>query len=229
MMKQFLFRLRWEAVLLSRNNLLTISVVVTAVYMGLFQLLKLVGEVELVSLVVVLNDPALIGMLFIGITVIFDREQGTLSALRVAPMNFHHYLLAKVGILSVLGTLCGYGMALASVGTDLNHIHFLLALLLTSIGFANLGIGLVARTRQFVTFALYVAGGLLVMFVPLLKWFAALEIPGIELFPLEHSLRLLAWSYGYQEAAYPVLSYAVLLVFAAGTYFWAHRRFLKSI
>ena len=88
-MRAFLNRLKWEATLLNRNNLVVISIVITAVYLGLFQLLKLLGSIELFSILLILNDPAMISILFVGITIIFEKEQGTLDALRVTPVNPH--------------------------------------------------------------------------------------------------------------------------------------------
>jgi len=226
-MTALLQRFRWESLLLARNNLVTISVVVTLVYIGIFQLLKLLGHVELISMVMVLNDPAMIGMLFIGITVIFEREQGTLAALQVTPMNLHHYLAAKIVTLSVLGTVCGYAMAVASVGWNFEQFHFTATLFLISMSYSILGILLVAGARQFVTFALYASGTIVLTFLPLFDWMGVFPVPGKEIFPLEHALRLLGWSYDFQMDHFPWYSYPVLIAFNALTYVWAYRRFSK--
>lgn len=226
-MRGLLERLRWEAVLLHRNNLLLISIAITVIYVGLFQLLKLMGSVELVSIWMVLNDPAVIGVLFVGVTVIFEREQGTLSALRVAPLNLHHYLLAKIFLLSLLGTLCGLGMALGSVGIQFAPLSFALATFLVSVGFTHMGILIVTRTRRFIDFALQAGGLVILLSLPFLNLFGWVELPGMWCLPTWHAVQLLLDSYGLEAGCPLWMSYTYLILFNVLTYAWAFRRFQR--
>lgn len=224
-MNAILTRIRWEANLLNRNSLLVISIVITGIYIALLQLLKSLGYMELMSMLLVLNDPAVIGALFAGITIIFERDQHTLDALRVTPLNPHHYLLGKILVLTLMGTACGWAMAVAALGFEINHLHFNLTLFLITFTFSNIGIALALRTRRFINFALQVALVLVVLIFPIFDWFGIFTLPLKELFPLEHGMRLLAYSMQYELAVLPWYSYLVLVPLTIGTYFWAYFRF----
>ena len=227
-MTAVLHRVRWEAQLLNRNSLLTISVVITGIYIALLQLLKSLGYTELISMLLVLNDPAVIGALFAGITIIFERDQHTLDALRVTPINPHHYLLGKIIVLTLLGTICGWAMAVAALGFDIDHLHFNLTLFLITFTFSNVGIAIALRSPKFINFALKVAFVLVLMILPIFDWFGVFDIPLVEIFPLEHGIRLLAYSMHYEVTALPAYAYAILAALAIGTYFWAFFRFKKT-
>lgn len=227
-MNHILTRMKWEASLLNRNNLLTISIVITGIYVALLQLLKSLGYMELTSILLVLNDPAVIGTLFAGITIIFERDQHTLDAMRVTPLNPHHYLLGKILVLTLLGTACGWAMAVAALGFGINHFHFLLTLFLITFMFSNIGVAMAMRTKRFINFALKVAMVLVAMILPIFDWFGIFSIPFKEIFPMEHGIQLLAYSMNYEIHILPWFGYLVLTPLVIGTYFWAHRRFITT-
>jgi fluoroquinolone transport system permease protein len=228
-MIQFLQMLRWETVLLRRNNLITISLVVTTMYLALFQLLKLLGNRELFAILLVLNDPALIGFLFVAITVLYEKDSGSLAALRVSPLSLHVYLLAKLVSLGILGTVCGWLMAVGLVGLGIDHGVFLVTCMLITLFFGSLGAGMVVRVHRFVDFMLPMAGMLTLMCLPLADWFGLFAMPWKWVFPLEHGIRLLAWSFRYKVDGFPWMSLVVFLVSTCLIYAWAFRRFKKHI
>lgn len=226
-MSRFLQLMRWETVLLHRNNLLGISVLVTAMYLALFQLLKMLGYRELFAMLLVLNDPALIGFLFVSVTILFEKESGSFYALRVSPTSLHRYLGSKLVVLALLGTACGWVMAVALVGPGIGHGVFLLTCFLITLMFGSLGVGMVARVKRFVDLMLPMAGALVVMVLPLAEWFGLFVVPLKWVFPMEHGIRLLAWSFRYEVVEFPWLSLVVFVLCNAGLYAWAYRRFLK--
>ena len=227
-MQALFSRIQWEANLLNRNNLLTISLVVTGLYVALLQLLKGLGYTELLSILLVLNDPAVIGTLFGGITIIFERDQHTLDAMRVTPMNPHYYLLGKAIVLTLLGTVCGWVMAVAALGLGIDHLHFSLSLFLITFFFTNLGVAIALRTKRFINFALKVALVLVLMILPIFHWFGIFSIPLVEAFPMEHGIRLLAYSMHYEVDSLPWYGYLILAALAVASYFWAYRRFITT-
>jgi fluoroquinolone transport system permease protein len=226
-MIQFLQLLRWETILLRRNNLIAISLVVTTMYLALFQLLKMLGNQELFAMLLVLNDPALIGFLFVSVSIIYEKDSGSLSALRVTPVSLHLYLLAKLSSLSVLGMVCGWLMAVGLLGFGIHHGMFVFTCLLITLLFGSLGIGMIARVKRFVDFMLPMAGALVLMVIPLAEWFGLFPVPLKWIFPLEHGIRLMAWSFNYVVVDFPWLSLIVFVLYTIGFYGWGFRRFRK--
>ncbi len=227
-MTAILNRMHWEANLLNRNNLLAVSVVVTGIYAALLQLVKALGYTELLTILMVLNDPAVIGTLFAGITIIYERDQHTLDAMRVTPVNPHHYLLGKIIVLTILGTICGWVMAIAALGMGIDHFHFLSTLFLVTLFFTNLGVAMSLRSKRFIEFALKVALVLVLMILPIFDWFGVFDLPLIEAFPMEYAIRLFAFSMHFQVADLPWIGYIIMTVLSIASYFWAYRLFITT-
>ena len=60
-MKMFVQQFRWQLVILARNNIILLSVVVTAIYAIIFYALKGLPNMDKVLTLLILNDPAIIG------------------------------------------------------------------------------------------------------------------------------------------------------------------------
>lgn len=195
-----------------------VSLLVTAAYIGFFQLLKMLGFQELFAILMILNDPALIGFLFIGITILFERDSGTLDALKVTPFKLHEYLWAKLLVLGILGTACAWPMAIALLGVNIEHAEFLLSAILIALFFGNLGILFVSISKRFLDFTLHLAWILVLNVFPMFEWFGLFKIPFKAIFPLEHGIRIMAYSFHYQIDAFPWLSLLVLSSTVIATY-----------
>ncbi len=123
-MKQLLIQTKWQFVLLARNNIIVLSFIVTAIYAFIFLLIKDMGNMDKLLTLSILNDPAIIGLFFIGLMVIIERNQQVLSALFVAPISHHVYLISRILSLSMICWLCALGMAFAAKGISFNYVHF---------------------------------------------------------------------------------------------------------
>ena len=95
-MKTLLTQILWQFRILHKNNLIVISILVTAIYALVFYFLKDLPNMEKVLTLFIYNDPAIIGLFFIGLSVIIEKNQQVLSALFVTPMNLHAYLLSRI-------------------------------------------------------------------------------------------------------------------------------------
>ena len=220
----FLQRMVWEAKLLQRNQLVLITVLTTAAYVALFQLLKMLGYHELFAILLVLNDPAMLGILFVGVTLSFEHESGSLAALRVTPLPMAVYMGARLYVLSLLGAVSGWVMCIALLGLQLNHAGLLLSTFAITFAFGAAGFVLGARPRRFMDYILRAVGVLVLAGLPLFDWFGVFSIPWTWLNPMEHGIRLLAWSFHFRILEFPWLSAVVLLLTDIGLFVWAYRR-----
>ncbi|MDP2160167.1 MAG: hypothetical protein Q8K02_06775 [Flavobacterium sp.] len=58
-MKQLAHLLKFDFLLINKNKIITISLVVTAIYVGVFKALAAMGNIEKLLVLVIFNDPAL--------------------------------------------------------------------------------------------------------------------------------------------------------------------------
>lgn len=76
-----------QFLILHRNRLIVISAVVTILYGIILLLIKDLPGVDKFLVLLIYNDPAIIGLFFIGLSVIIEKDQGVLHALFVSPMS----------------------------------------------------------------------------------------------------------------------------------------------
>lgn len=221
-MRQLLHLLHQDFRLLRRYQIITISVVVSAIYVGLFQFLARLGPVDKVLVLLIFNDPALLGFLFIGVMVLFERNEGTLSALSVVPLRLDYYLLSKALSLSVVAVACCFAMALLAGTATFRPLHFGLASLLTSLIFSFIGFGVVARHTVFNSYLLQALGVVVPLSLPFLGYFGVVPWHWFLLFPSYPAIGLYELSLASAiTTGQAVLYYGLALFWCGVGYAWA--------
>lgn len=218
-MSIFLQQLKWQFILLVRNNLIAISIFLTLSYTGLFWAIRNLGETELILTLLIYNDPAVIGLIFVGLVVIMEKDQSVYPAFLIAPSSLSTYLFARILPLSVLGWLCALGMGVAVMGTQFNVLSFSLGVFLTCLLFAMVGICLSAYARNFLPYMLRCIPLLLLMSLPLLNYFKVTNLAILNFWPLAGPLEMISNSYNQGSVSIPALgiTLAWLLVFYAAS------------
>jgi len=90
-MSELFKQIKWQFLIFQKNNLITMIAAMTGVYVLLIYFLKGFGNLEKFITLLIYNDPAVIGFIFIGISIILEKDQEVLPALFVTPLNPHTY------------------------------------------------------------------------------------------------------------------------------------------
>jgi fluoroquinolone transport system permease protein len=202
----------------------------TAVYVLLIYFLKDFGEVEKFITLLIYNDPAIIGFIFIGISIILEKDQEVLPALFVTPLNYHIYLISRIITLSTLGFLGALAIVLTAKGASFNVIHFSVGAFSTCVLFCLLGIFIVSRATEILHFLLQGVPFLILMSLPLLNYFELTDLSFLTLFPVQGGLNLMVNS--YRES--PILSelifgYISIFVWIPLLYWTVYQIFVSKI
>lgn len=197
-MKGLLHQLKWQFVILAKNNLITISVVVTLVYAAIFYFLRSVEGADQFLILLVYNDPATIGLFFVGLSVIMETDQGVLSALFVTPVNYHALLISRILALSLIGVACAAGMAFAMPGLSVAWGLFLPGVFGTCVIFSFAGIFMVSFTRDFLRFMVQSVPLLIFLSLPVFNFYGLTNVWAFRLLPIQGSLDLIANSFAQQ-------------------------------
>ena len=230
-MRQLLFQTKWQFILLGRNNIIVLSLVVTAIYAGIFYGIKDLGDMEKLLTLLILNDPAIIGLFFIGLMVIIERNQQVLSALFVTPVSHHVYLIARIIALSIVCWGCALGMAFSALGTSFHAVHFTFGVLGISVMSCLAGLYLVSYTKEFMAFTLKSIPVLLfVINLPVLNYFEVTDLAILRIFPAQGSLDLIINSYAdAPNAGQLIFGYASLVVWIPLLYWIVYKAFLTNV
>lgn len=223
-MKQLLHLLKFDFLLMARHKIITISVVVTAIYIGVFKALAAMGSIESFLILVIFNDPALLGFLFIGVMVLFEKNEHTLEALSVTPIRSSNYLLSKSLVLSLLSLACCFAMVLGGYGFHFHWLHFTAATLCTTFIFSMLGCMAVAGQSSFNKFIIRALGILLVLVLPFLGYFEVVPSLWFVLFPTKPAIDLYQLAFATHASGVDVLiTYTLCIIWALVTYLLAKR------
>jgi len=230
-MKALIQQTKWQFILLARNQILTISVVVTFIYALVFFALQGLPKIDKVLTALIMNDPAVIGLLFIGAALIIEQREKVLSALFVAPMNLHVFLWSRVLALSIIGWLCALGMCVSAVGLDFHWVYFSLGTFGVCMICCLTGLLLVAYNFDFMKFILACVPVLLLFAgLPLLNDFGVTDWAIANIIPTQGSFNLIVNSYAETIVMSEVIWGMVSIVFWGGViYGMTYRVFLKKV
>jgi len=167
-MKYLLQSLRWDTLLIHRNRLFIIAIVVGLFYTGLFYLLKPLGNLSMVLILLIINDPIVTGFVFAGVLWIFDKQQHTLQAIAVLPLPLKDYFLSKAIILGVLGSLTALLMAFVTSGANFLVGHLFVSVFLGTFMFSCFGFTIAAIAGNFNRFLLYMIPCVIICGIPIL-------------------------------------------------------------
>lgn len=130
---------------------------------------------EVASTIIIFSDPALIGLVFMGAIVLFEKSERVLNTIAVSPITVHQYIISKVLSISIISLICG--VLIAWVSADIAYLPtFVLGVSLGSILFSLIGLIMSANSSTLNSFLLKVMPIMSLAMIPV----------GLYLFGYEH-------------------------------------------
>jgi len=169
-MKKLWIAIQWDILRQQRYQIFTAAFVITLLYVLSFLYFSLSEQIPLL-VTLIFNDPAGLGMLFIGALYLMERSENTLQALSVVPLPPAHYIWSKTISLSLLATLSAIAMAVAGYGWGFNYGYFITGIGLSASLFTLLGLALVVHCRSFNDYILRIALVLMPVILPFFNLF----------------------------------------------------------
>ncbi|WP_437300184.1 ABC transporter permease [Sorangium sp. So ce426] len=211
-MNRLLSTILWDLKLQARYNIVAVACVVTALYILLFRALPAAGTEEILVLLLY-TDPSMLGFMFIGALVLFEKDANILRAITVTPLRRWQYLWSKAISLTLIAVPASVVMALAAGGAVANWGFLILAIVLSSLLFVMLGFTGVARVTTFNQYIIVVPLFLAPLCLPLLGLFGVMDAFWFYIIPSQASLILF-------EAAFRAVSPAKLAYAALYLALW---------
>ncbi len=223
-------QIKWQFLIFRRNNLITMIAGITAFYVLIIYLIKDFAGVEKFITLLIYNDPALVGFIFIGISIILEKDQEVLPALFVTPLNSHVYLISRIIALSTIGFFGALAMVLTAKGVSFNFLHFSIGAFSTCVLFSLMGIFVVSYTTEVLHFLLRAVPLLIFMSLPLLNYFELTDLSVLKLFPVQGGLNLMVNSYRQSpNFGEIVFGYVSIAVWTPLLYWFVYRIFMVRI
>jgi len=223
-------QIKWQFLIFQRNNLISMIVAITAFYVLIIYLIRDLANVERFITLLIYNDPAIVGFIFIGISIILEKDQEVLPALFVTPLNRNTYLISRIVTLSTLGYLAALAMVLTAKGLSFNLVHFSVGAFSTCVLFSLMGVFVVSHTTEILHFLLRAIPLLIFMSLPLLNYFELTDISLFNVFPVQGGLNLMINSYqGSPNFGEILFGYVSVAIWTPCLYWLAYRLFVSRM
>jgi fluoroquinolone transport system permease protein len=226
--KRLISTVGWDLKLQVKYQILTVAAVVTVLYTLIFKLLIREGFDEILVLLI-FTDPAMLGFIFIGALVLFEKGSNTIDALVVTPLRIAEYLFSKVISLGIIATAAALGMAVAGHGPVLNYSLFVYSVFMTSAIVTLLGFAGASRIRSFNQYIIVIPQFLAPLALPLLNFFEVTDSLLLYILPTQATLNLLQASFHSVSTADLVYSMVYLPACLMFSYYFAARSFRKCM
>jgi fluoroquinolone transport system permease protein len=229
-MKTFAKQLKWQFILLQKNNIIGISIGVTVIYGAVLFFLRDTAAIDKVLVSLILNDSAVIGYFFIALSIYTEMKHQILPAIFVSPVSSHNYIISRVLSLSIIGTVCSVGPAWIIKGFSFDILAFTIGAMGICLLSTLLGIVVLTYADEFLKFTmLSVPIFLLFVNLPLADYLGAIHLGSIlNIFPIQGGLNLIAESLD-QSSAMSWFSVVSTVLWIPVFYITAHRFFSSKI
>lgn len=137
----------------------------TLVYITVLRILPMPWK-ELCTTTLIFSDPVLIGLMFMGAIILFEKSEKVMQALAVSPISIHAYILSKVISIGLISLLSGVLIALFS-GMEHSYTHLAVGIMLGSALFTLVGISLSAFISTMNNFMLIMVPTLIISVAPI--------------------------------------------------------------
>lgn len=227
-MKMLFRTVGWDLILLWRYQIVTVALVITTAYTLIFKLLAKDGF-DKVLIVIIFSDPVMIGFIFIGVMVLFEKGSGTIDALVVTPLRKTEYLFSKMISLGLIATVCSLVMAIAGHGWQMNYFLFIYGVFFTSSIFTLVGFIGVSWVKSMNQFIIIIPIFLIPFILPLLRFFNLTSSKILYLIPTQSFLDLLWASFFTVPAGHIIFAMLYLPIWLGLAYYFALRAFDRNI
>jgi fluoroquinolone transport system permease protein len=226
--------LRWEFTLLSRYKIIHIAILSVILYFLTTQAVPGMN-IPIFHTLLLFFDPAVIGIMFIGALVLFEKSENVLQALVITPMKVDDYLLTKITSLTILSIISAtIFMTLLSVfgEVDFNIIFLALGIIITSVLLILLGFIMVSGVKSLNEYLLAMIVAFLgLTFPPMLHLSGLYENVIFYLWPTQASFTLFKGVFSTTGLESWEILYGIFyqIIWIVLLYFLAKKAFYKYI
>lgn len=243
--RRLLSALRNDVVLQWRHRFYHVYAIVTAVYVATLYFVPRPAAGPVAALVIV-SDPAILGLLFVAAIVLFERDDRVLQGLSVSPLRPGEYVAAKAASLTVLAL--GASLVLATAawlakGATFDPLLLVVGVGLTGLAFSLIGLALVVRCESLSRFLPTAILAELVLSLPGGGYFGLLKSPALYLLPTLPAMNVIGAAFGVGPGgkggglvsgpaggpAFIWLSVAALAGWTVVLYFWARSSYVRFV
>lgn len=219
---------RWYFILDYRYRIVHISLATVILWTLVLQGVPWANTGTVIAALIFL-DPAILGFVFIGALVLFEKSNRSLEALTATPMEVREYLLVHAVTLTTIALFASAVLVVLNQGLFVHYLYFYAGVILTSVFFILIGFIAVARfssiNEYFIAATVYGT----ILNIPLIYHFGLSDHWLFFLFPTQASLILLTGIFEPLPLWKAAYAFVMLSLAIAVCYYLAKRMFATHI
>jgi fluoroquinolone transport system permease protein len=183
----------------------------------------------LVSLILILTDTTMLGVIFIGALVLLEKQQAVLQSLFVTPLEPGKYIWSKTISLTLIATSMSILVYLPAWTFNLYTPLLLATMAFTAGTFVMLGLGLAARVETINHYFGLQMGVSILIILPVVPYMLLDQHPAFLFLPYVASLDLMLGAIDPLPLGRIILDISFLLVWGVIAYRFALRRINRHL
>ncbi|KUO67146.1 MAG: hypothetical protein APF84_15810 [Gracilibacter sp. BRH_c7a] len=124
---------------------------------------------EKAALLMVLTDPAAMGLYFMGAIILLEKSEKVLNSIAISPVKSREYVLSKLLSISIISTAVGLAIGIAG-GVVSNLLYFSIGVFLASCLFSAVGLIIAANVSTLNAFIIATIPASLLINVPAIAY-----------------------------------------------------------
>ncbi|MDL2244052.1 ABC transporter permease [Parabacteroides sp. OttesenSCG-928-J18] len=125
---------------------------------------------ESASSLIIFSDPAMLGLIFIGAIVLFEKSERVLNSIAVSPVKISEYIISKAISLALISTICGLLIAFLSGMKIANYLLFICGLFFGASLFTCMGLVLGTRISTLNKFMITITPLIIIITLPVVVY-----------------------------------------------------------
>lgn len=217
-----------------RHGFYLVYLIFSVIYIAILK--SIPGEFSAVAHpLIILSDPSVLGVTFIGGLLLLEKRERTLQSLFVTPLTVDEYFIAKITSLTLLALVASFTITLVVRGLAFNPMPLFLAVFFSSVFFTLVGLIVVSRTKTVNGYFIMLVPFVIVIFlpvaayVPFLAGNAFLTNPVFSFFPTSAALTLIDGACFGMTTGRAITSVITLALWTAPAYIIARAYFTRYI
>jgi len=139
---------------------------------------------------IIFMDTSVLGLIFVGALVLFEKQQGVLQSMTVTPLKLNTYIFSKVISLTLLSTVVSTIIWIIPLWSLKGYGYILSGVILSSVVFTIFGLGFSSGVNSFNQYLARIFVGSLIFSFPVFPYIIFPEMVWLIIFPTNAALDL---------------------------------------
>lgn len=183
---------------------------------------------QMVSSLFILTDTSMLGIIFVGALILFEKQQNVMQSLFVTPLTLRNYLLSKTLSLGLLVFTMSLFIYLPTSPFDRRIFIIIPIVLITSTMFTLMGLGISARVKSINQYFGFIITASMLIVIPA-AMFLLVNAKWLIIFPYNAAIDLLLNPIDDLSVINILADALLLIVWTFISYLFAYRQFEKHV